>query len=235
MQVAWTDGSWGARGARWAALGLLCNKPRTNLCQLRNGRPKTGFAGRGRGYVRGMVERLKPKQQGDLGEADAIAVLTRLGGEVSVPLFSSPDYDLVVDFGDGLQRVQVKTSAFEKRPGVFGVVVCTSGGNQSWSGLVRTFDRSRCDLLYVLVASERRWLIPASAVDARRQVTLGAQKYSEYEISSLLELDETRSRGPLEWAPLEGGRRSRRAGPVCKIGALAAEWVRFPPPPLPPR
>ena len=150
-----------------------------------------------------MARRLPPKQQGDLGEADAIAVLTRVGGEVSVPLFSSPHYDLVVDFGAGLQRVQVKTSTSARRtnPGIYSVALSTSGGNQSWNRTIRVFDRSRCDLLYALVGSGRRWLIPAEAVDGRRAINLGGPKYGEFELDA-----DISSAGlePLECAPLRG-------------------------------
>ena len=176
-----------------------------------------------------MAPRLAPKRQGDLGEADAIAVLTRLGGEVCAPLFSAPDYDLVVDFGDGLQRVQVKTSTHSNDVGVFAVGLCTSGGNQSWNGVTRMFDRSRCDLLYALVADGRRWLIPATAVDGRRQIHVGGPKYSEYEIRTVAE-GALESDAALEWAPLRG---SAGVGePGLTVNQVATpERVRIPPPP----
>lgn len=128
-----------------------------------------------------MSRRLTPKRQGDLGEAEAIATLARLGAEVCVPLFSSPDYDLVADFGDGLLRVQVKTSTHKRRDR-YQVCVATSGGNQSWNGTVKYFDPARCDLLFALVGNGRQWLIPARAVEGRKAVNLGGSKYSEYEI-----------------------------------------------------
>ena len=41
------------------------------------------------------------------------------------------------------------------------VTVCTRGGNQSWSGLVKRLDPTSCDYLFVLVGDGRRWFIPA--------------------------------------------------------------------------
>lgn len=173
--------------------------------------------------------RLSPKQQGDLGEADAIATLARLGGEVSVPLFSSPDYDLVVDFGDGLLRVQVKTSTVLERDR-YVVHTATNGGNRSWSGRVKLFSRSRCDLLFVLVADGRRWLIPAAAVDGRTSLRVGGPKYSEFE---LCDLDV----GPAIPAPVNSPHLRGSAGagePGRTVNSVATpEWVRIPPPPLP--
>lgn len=159
------------------------------------------------------TRQLTPRKQGDLGEADAIAVLTRLGGQVSAPLFCSPDYDLVVDFGQGLLRVQVKTSRCRENER-FAVQVATNGGNQSWNRTAKFFDRTRCDLLYVLVADGRRWLIPSAAVDARHTLKLGGNKYSQYELD-LSDFDKALD-SPRPW----GERRSRRAGPDCKFGAF---------------
>ena len=134
-----------------------------------------------------MRERLiNRRQQGDLGEASAIDWFTRRGSNVLIPLGHSPDYDLVVDDGTGLLRVQVKTSVFtESTPGGhprFSVRIATNGGNQSWTGVVRRFDSSRADALFVLTGDGRRWLIPAHAVEAATAINLGGPKYSEFEV-----------------------------------------------------
>src|SRR5690349_4150016 len=102
-----------------------------------------------------------PRQQGDLGEATAIQWLTSIGAVVSFPLSHSPDYDLIADLGGGLLRVQVKTSRRQvESTGHFAVQLATSGGNQSWTGLVKTFDPQRTDFVFVLVAGGRQWFIP---------------------------------------------------------------------------
>jgi hypothetical protein len=122
-----------------------------------------------------------PRRQGDLGEASAIQWLVKAGACVLVPLFSSPDYDLIADFGDHLERVQVKTCTCwaGKR---WEVTLATRGGNQSWSGLVKRLDATRCDALFVHVGDGRRWYIPASALGGGSGIVLGGPKYAEYEI-----------------------------------------------------
>jgi hypothetical protein len=127
--------------------------------------------------------RLPPRVQGDLGEASALAWLVGQGACVSIPFNSSPDYDLVADFGDerGLVRVQVKTSRFF-RADRWSVAICTRGGNQSWSGMVKRFDASRCDALFVLVGDGRRWWLPAGVVEAATSIALGGPKYAAFEI-----------------------------------------------------
>ena len=82
------------------------------------------------------------------------------GAAVFMPVFHSPDFDLIADWGTGLVRVQVKTSSVFVKARWY-VVVCTRGGNRSWSGLVKYLDPSRYDYLFVLVGDGRRWFIPA--------------------------------------------------------------------------
>jgi hypothetical protein len=44
--------------------------------------------------------RLKPRDQGDLGELSAMEWLVSQGARVYIPLFHSPDVDLVAEFED---------------------------------------------------------------------------------------------------------------------------------------
>jgi hypothetical protein len=109
--------------------------------------------------------------------------LAEQGAKIFMPLGHSPDYDLVADFGDRLVRVQVKTSTFF-RDGRWCTMIATRGGNQSWSGLVKRFDPSRYDALFVLVGDGRRWYIPADAIEGTTAISLGGPKYSEYEVEA---------------------------------------------------
>jgi hypothetical protein len=127
--------------------------------------------------------RWTPRRQGDLGEASAVEWLTALGAAVSVPLFSSSDYDLIADLDSRLIRVQVKTSGSWVRDR-WSVSICTRGGNQSWNKIVKRMSSDRCDALYVHVGDGRRWFIPSSAVEAETAIQLGGPKYSEFEIES---------------------------------------------------
>jgi hypothetical protein len=102
-----------------------------------------------------------PRRQGDAGELSAIHWLFSAGADVYVPLFTEPDVDLIADFGDRVDRVQVKTSTcwVNNR---YVVSVCTRGGNRSWSGLVKRIEPSRCDWVFVHVGDGRRWYIPVT-------------------------------------------------------------------------
>jgi hypothetical protein len=124
---------------------------------------------------------LTPRQQGDFGERAALHWLVGQGACVSIPFGHSPHYDLISDFDGELQRVQVKTSVCWDR-GRWAVTVCTRGGNQSWSGLVKRLDAARFDRLFVLVADGRQWFIPADRVEGGRGIVLGGPKYAEFEV-----------------------------------------------------
>jgi hypothetical protein len=122
-----------------------------------------------------------PRRQGDLGEFSAIEWLGSRGYPIAIPLGHSPDYDLIAEIDERLVRVQVKTTTVF-RHGRYDVTLCTRGGNQSWSGLVKYFAANRCDWLFVLVADGRRWFIPSHAIEATSGLRLGGPKYAEYEV-----------------------------------------------------
>ncbi|MFZ0088667.1 MAG: group I intron-associated PD-(D/E)XK endonuclease [Solirubrobacteraceae bacterium] len=133
-----------------------------------------------------LIEIVKrdPRGQGDKGEISAALWFATRGAAVFTPLFhNNPHYDLIADWGEGAQRIQVKTSTYFHHDR-WGITLCTRGGNRSWSGLVKRLDPTRYDYLFVLVGDGRRWLIPAAEVEGRSGLMLGGPKYAAYEIAS---------------------------------------------------
>jgi hypothetical protein len=120
------------------------------------------------------IWRANPREQGSIGFSDAVAYFGGLGWSVSVPLIDSQPYDLVVDDGRQLQRVQVKTTTYRTRYGVYCVQLCTNGGNQSFQ-TVKRFDPAACDLLYVLTDARERYLIPVREITSTTTLNLGAK------------------------------------------------------------
>ncbi len=140
------------------------------------------------------MTKFHPRRQGDVGEAAAIDWLTRTGACVSFPLFHSPDYDLIADLGGTLLRVQVKTSRRTTgETGHYVLQLATSGGNQSWNGVVKIFDSSRVDFLFALVSDGRRWFVPAEEINGKRAISLGGPKYSEFQIGATAPFDHAGS------------------------------------------
>ncbi len=128
-----------------------------------------------------MGKKWTPRAQGNLGELSAIEWLGYHADALYQPLFEHPDCDFVAVFGELLVRVQVKTST-RWRNRRWEVALCTRGGNQSWNGVVKLLDRSRCDAVFVHVGDGRRWYIPAAALGGGTGILLGGPKYSEYEV-----------------------------------------------------
>jgi len=125
---------------------------------------------------------VNPRQQGDIGEASAIQWLTSQRFAVAIPFGHSPDWDLVIESDGRFASVQVKTCTRRSPQGRWQVMLCTRGGNQSWSGTTKLFDPGRCDYLFVHAGDGRRWFIPSTVVDGRTAITLGGPKYAEFEV-----------------------------------------------------
>ncbi len=48
------------------------------------------------------------QRKGDTAVAQAVATFTRMGYDVSIPLTESAPYDLIIDIGKSLKRIQVR-------------------------------------------------------------------------------------------------------------------------------
>ena len=118
------------------------------------------------------IWRANPREQGLLGLTDAVRWFGLHGWSISMPLIDSQPYDLVVDDGAHLHRVQVKTTTHRSPYGVFVVRIETRGGNQSFH-TAKPFDATACDLLYVLTDDRSRYLIPTSAFTSTATLNLG--------------------------------------------------------------
>ena len=130
----------------------------------------------------GTIWRENPREQGLIGLTDAIGWFGAHGYLVSVPLVDAQPYDLVVDDGSRLQRVQVQTTTYRTPYGVFAVLLETRGGNQSFSTW-KPFDPSAAELFYVLTDDRSRYLIPTSEITSTRQINLGG-KVARFRVST---------------------------------------------------
>jgi hypothetical protein len=143
------------------------------------------------------VTRIKPRQQGDIGELSAMEWLASKGAHIFVPVGHSPDIDVVAEIDRVMHRIEVKTATHKTPSGRWDVHIATRGGNQSWNGVTKYFDRGRCDYLFVHVGDGRRWFIPSGAIDSRAGLLLGGPKYSEYEVDRGRPLIAVREESPL--------------------------------------
>jgi len=66
--------------------------------------------------------------QGNVGMGQAIAYYTLKGYTISIPLNDCQEYDLVVEYPDGLKKVQVKTTKHKAPSGNYIVNLRTMSG-----------------------------------------------------------------------------------------------------------
>lgn len=129
--------------------------------------------------------------QGNMGLGKAIDYFTSLGYPVALPLNDTQKYDLIVDFNGGLQRISVKTSRYSPKGDnlTFEVALKNSGG-ASGKNIIRNFDNTTCDYVFIYTADESLYLIPALEITAKSAITVG-NKWTEYKvkIKTLLELE----------------------------------------------
>jgi hypothetical protein len=110
-----------------------------------------------------------------------MAYFTKEGYTVSIPLTDSQDYDLIVDNGI-LQRVQIKTTSYKNKQGSFTISLTIKGGNQSWGGVCKKFDKSKVDALFVLTNEGDQYFIPCSAFNCVNSLAV-SKKYIKYKVS----------------------------------------------------
>jgi hypothetical protein len=93
------------------------------------------------------------QRKGDVGKAKAIHTFTSLGYDIALPLTESAAYDLIVDTGDGLFRVQVRYSSTGKEVGLRRI-----HSNSNGYVVKKTLARSY-DWLYIVTGDGKEYLI----------------------------------------------------------------------------
>jgi hypothetical protein len=119
---------------------------------------------------------INSNRRGNIGMGYAIAKLTELGYNISIPITDSQDYDLIADLAGVLLKVQVKTTSYkDKKSEYYMVALRTKTYNK-----LKSFTDSDCDLLFVLTESGQMYLIPKNEIKVRNGLTLTTEfdKYS---------------------------------------------------------
>ena len=122
------------------------------------------------------------KQKGNLAIASAIKHFVSSGYTVSIPLADTAKYDLVVERNGTFQAIQCKYAGYEGNPGIFSVPLYVSGGNRSAGNRRIKYQRGDFDLLFVLCANGRMYVIPFHEIANQTTVNVGrGSKWSKWE------------------------------------------------------
>ncbi len=124
---------------------------------------------------------MKPKEKGDLAAAYAISYFMTNGYEVCLPIGDKRPYDLIVELGGVLSRVQVKYAGWYSGDGKYKAALRTMGGNQSYY-TAKKYTENDFDLLFVYVENGRTFLIPWPELSIRNSLAIEASKYAKYEV-----------------------------------------------------
>jgi hypothetical protein len=122
---------------------------------------------------------INTKKQGNIGIGYAIAWFISNNYTVSIPINDSQEYDLVVEKDSKLQSVQVKTTKGIALSGNYEVQLKQAGGSSG--KVIKTFETSQVDLLFILCSNSDKYLIPRVDITVSSKLTLG-DKYTQYKI-----------------------------------------------------
>lgn len=123
---------------------------------------------------------LNKTQQGDVGVAAAKFHYMIEGAIVSAPETEQVKYDLIIDRGNGLERVQVKTSSYKPTGrDTYEVTLRTIGGNRSTQKNITKVVSENVDILFILTMDGSCYEIPVGKIDGMSSVYLGP-KYKDY-------------------------------------------------------
>ena len=122
------------------------------------------------------------KQKGNLAIASAIKYCVSIGYTVSIPLTDTAKYDLVIEQSGAFLSVQCKYAGYEGNPGVFSVPLYVSGGNRSAGNRRIKYQVKDFDLIFVLCANGRMYLIPFAEVANQTTINVGRKsKWARWE------------------------------------------------------
>ena len=118
------------------------------------------------------------KEKGRAGLSLAIAYFGSNGYTVSLPLNDTQDYDLIIDDGISLKKVQVKATGEKIPSGNYKCTLKTTSGTSRKK--IGTVKESSADLLFCLTADSTMFLIPINEIQNSSTLTLSLVPPSKY-------------------------------------------------------
>ena len=122
------------------------------------------------------------KQKGNAGLAAAIGYYGLLGYTISIPLNDTQDYDLIVDNGKRLLKVQVKATGQRSECGYSIVTLCSTGGTKGT--VYKTIIETDIDILFVFTELQEMYEIPFEDISATKSINLGPER-QKYRVDNI--------------------------------------------------
>ena len=123
------------------------------------------------------------RERGNAGLAMAIAYYGANGFTVSLPLNDTQDYDLIVDDGTDIFRVQAKFSSVQVPSGKYQFALRSIDGRDG--EVYKTVVHTKADILFATTADMQSYQIPLGYLDQEDTVNLGGadDDYAEFRVS----------------------------------------------------
>lgn len=120
---------------------------------------------------------LSNKEKGNSGLGMAIAYFSSNGYVVSIPLNDTQDYDILVDKGGFISKVQVKATGCKTKNNIYQVALKSCGGTKGKE--YKTIINTDVDYLFIVNTELRMYLIPKIEIHNKSTINLG-KKLDKY-------------------------------------------------------
>ncbi len=118
-----------------------------------------------------MFQTMSKVTQGSAGLGAALGYFCSKGIIVSLPLIDNQDYDLVIDEGGILKKVQVKTTGTRNKSRNYEVQLKAVRSNRT-ENKIKRFDSKAVDYLFILCDNADIYLIPCKDINVTCSLTL---------------------------------------------------------------
>ncbi len=124
---------------------------------------------------------MNTKMKGDLAVGQAINYYIKNNYEVCLPIGNKRHYDLIIERGGKIKRVQVKFAGLYKSKNQCRVGLRITGGNQSYN-YAKKYSDDAFDVLFVYTERNALYEIPWKSVVYRNELAVENIKYSRYKV-----------------------------------------------------
>ena len=122
------------------------------------------------------------KEKGNTSLGIAIAYYSANGYTVSIPLNDTQDYDLIVDKGNILKKVQIKSTACKTKYGSYQVALKSCGGTKGKT--YKTVIETKVDELFILTEDLSIYILPIEEIKNKSTLNI-CDKYAMYKVNRI--------------------------------------------------
>lgn len=146
------------------------------------------------GYTFAPMKEKTSRHQNFRALAAAINYFSSINYNCFLPMQDLSRFNLAIESDGRLFRINVISTSYKTKFGVYRVSLKTFGGHGSGER-VRLFDSTHQDFVFIHTSNDQKFLIPSEEVSPKHALSLGA--YAKYEIFQISSAVEQRTVNPL--------------------------------------